>query len=167
MPTLAVALLILSLALTGCSRVRALLDPPPTPVPPVVQPIVEGDPVVDGWPVGGVSTDCVAKKLCSAIIDVGRSELDADNPGHAAVVDATVHDLGIAVDAQSRLVPWGISGTIWIVLFTLADGKTSAVDVSSAITTCRGMNTANRVLGDEIPAWENGRIRDHDRPVHH
>ena len=48
MPTLAVALLILSLALTGCSRVRALLDPPPTPVPPVVQPIVEGDPVVDG-----------------------------------------------------------------------------------------------------------------------
>jgi hypothetical protein len=130
MPTLAVALLILSLALTGCSRVRALLDPP-TPVPPVVQPIVKGDPVVDGWPIGGVSTDCVAKKLCSAIIDAGRLQLDGRDPGHAAVVDATVHDLGIAVDAQSRLVPTTTSGTVWIVLFTLADGKSSAVDVGS------------------------------------
>ena len=129
-PTLAVALLILSLALTGCSRVRTLLDPP-TPVPPVVQPIVKGDPVVDGWPVGGVSTDCVEKGLCSAIIDTARQELDRRNPGHPAVVDVTIHDLGIAVDAQSRLVPTTTSGTIWIVLFTLADGKTVAVDVGS------------------------------------
>ena len=124
MPTVLVALLILSLALTGCSRVRRLLDPP-TPVPPVVQPIV------DGWPVGGVSTDCVAKGLCSAIIDVARQELDRRDPAHAAVVDVTVHDVGIAVDAQSRLVPRLSSGTIWIGLFTLADGKRVAVNVSS------------------------------------
>jgi hypothetical protein len=130
MPTLAVALLILSLALTGCSRARTLLHPP-TPVPSVVQPIVVGDPVVDGWPVGGVSTDCVEKKICSAIIDAARQELDARNPGHAAVVDVTIHDLGIAVDAQSRLVPRITSGTIWLALFTLADGKRSAVDVGS------------------------------------
>lgn len=130
MPARAVALLILSLALTGCSHVRTLLDPP-TPVPPVVQPIVEGDPVVDGWPVGGVSTDCVAKNICSAIIDVARQELDRRDPGHAAVMDGAIHDLGIAVDAQSRLVPTITSGTIWIVLFTLADGKTVAVDVGS------------------------------------
>ena len=130
LPTVAVALLILSLALTGCSRVRTLLHPP-TPIPSVVQPIVEGDPVVDGWPVGGVSTDCVELKICAAIIDAARQELDRRNPGHAAVVDETIHDLGIAVDAQSRLVPTITSGTIWIVLFTLADGKRVAVDVGS------------------------------------
>src|SRR4051794_23973494 len=113
MPTLAIALVSLSVALTGCSRVDRLLHPP-TPVPMVVQPIVKGDPVVDGWPVGGVSMDCVEKNLCSEIIDLARQELEADNPGHPAVVDAAVHDLGIAVDAQSRLVPWSISGTIWI-----------------------------------------------------
>jgi hypothetical protein len=130
LPTFAVSLLILSLALTGCSRARMLLHPA-TPVPPVVQPIVHGDPVVDGWPVGSVSTDCVEKELCSAIIDAARQELDADNQGHAAVIDVTVHDLGIAVDAQSRLVPTITSGTIWIALFTLADGKRVAVDVGS------------------------------------
>ena len=128
---LVVALLILSLALTGCSRVSRLLGPP-TPVPtPTLPPIVVGDPVVDGWPVGGVSTDCVEKKLCSEIIDVARQEFEADNPGHPAVIDATVHDLGVAVDAQSRLVTRITSGTIWIVLFTLADGRRVAVDVGS------------------------------------
>ena len=121
MRTLAVVLLILSLVPTGCY----------TTVPPVVQPIVEGDAVVDGWPVGGVSTDCVELRICSAIIDEARQELDRRNPGHAAVVDETIHDLGIAVDAQSRFVPTITSGTIWIVVFTLADGKTVAVDVPS------------------------------------
>ncbi len=62
---------------------------------------------------------------------MARQELAADDPGHPAVVDATVHDLGIAVDAQSRLVPQVTSGTIWIVLFTLAGGKSSAADVGS------------------------------------
>jgi hypothetical protein len=129
--TLAVVFLILSLALAGCSRVRTLLHQP-TPVPSVIQPIVDGDPVVDGLPVGGVSTDCVEMGLCSAIIDVARRELDANKPGHAAIVDVTVHDLGIAVDAESRLVPTITSGTVWVAVFILADGTRSAVRVGSA-----------------------------------
>ena len=87
------------------------------------------DPVIDGWPIGAPTNDCL-RGSCELMIDAARARLDIRNRGHADVVTVTIHEVGKVVNAQGQIVLTnGSGGPPRVVLFELADGTRRAIGV--------------------------------------
>ena len=87
-----------------------------------------GSPMVDGWPVGD-ATAC-PRPECATILEVAAAGFDRRDPGHAPVVDASVHAFGTVIGDDGRPVGMMFSGgTPFVVLFRLADGSRRAIGV--------------------------------------
>jgi hypothetical protein len=97
---------------------------------------------IDGFPVGGAIA-CEGQQDCGTWIPLARAALDQRDPGHAAVVDATVH----SEDFRNTEV-YPDQGTLRtrtvgfvIVVFRLADGSERATGVLCPIGGCTGTGT--------------------------
>jgi hypothetical protein len=86
------------------------------------------DSVVDGWPIGAEFRCSVAR--CERYIEVAAAELARRDPGHAAIVAATLHDLGTTIgdDGQEETLVFS-GGPPSVVVFRLADATIRAVGV--------------------------------------
>jgi hypothetical protein len=91
------------------------------------------DPVIDGWPVGGVTSECTSVG-CAEMIRVGLAGVDARDPGHAEVVSSEIHSLGTCLDPvtgnQIITAYGGYSPRVLVV--NEADGSTHAIGVGGA-----------------------------------
>jgi hypothetical protein len=88
-----------------------------------------GDPVVDGWPIGP-QRDCERHDDCHALLVLATAALDRRDPGHAAIVNVTLHNEGAIVDASGNTILMTRSGACCSVArFELADGTVRAIGV--------------------------------------
>ena len=93
---------------------------------------VRSDPVVDGWSIGH-EVPCSEEARCVAFLATARAGLDARDPGHPAVVTATLHVDGATFDANGDRVIHASSGALYVVVrFELADGSTKGIGVGTA-----------------------------------
>jgi hypothetical protein len=84
--------------------------------------------LVDGWPVGAVY-GC-SEPRCEPYIRVAVDGLDGRDAGHAPIIGATLHELGLMVGTDGRPVSLAYSGgQPSVVLFQLADGSVRAIGV--------------------------------------
>ena len=80
------------------------------------------DPVIDGWVVGAARPDE------DAYIDAATKLLASISPGHADIVQASLHNEGVYYDGDGHQILWTRSGSCClVVLFELADGSKRAV----------------------------------------
>ena len=87
------------------------------------------DPVIDSWPIGAPTTDCV-RGSCEVMIDAAGARLDIRNRGHADVVKVTIYEIGRFVNDQGQVVLTTTSGgPTRVVVFELADGSRRAIGV--------------------------------------
>jgi hypothetical protein len=85
-------------------------------------------PVVDGWPVGDAYA--CSNPACEPFLRIGVDGLAGRDPGHAAIVDATLHELGVLIGSDGEPVLLVYSGgQPSVVLFRLADGSSRAIGV--------------------------------------
>ena len=87
------------------------------------------DPVIDSWPIGAPTSDCV-RGSCEVMIDAAGARLDIRDRGPADVVKVTIHEIGRFVNAQGQVVLTTSSGgPPRVVVFELADGTRRAIGV--------------------------------------
>ena len=86
------------------------------------------DPVVDGWPIGP-EADCDTSTVCDEWLAVARARLAVRDPGHAAVVESTLHTPGITVGPDGKVSVVTRSGGFAVARFELADGTVEAIGV--------------------------------------
>jgi hypothetical protein len=88
-----------------------------------------GDPVIDGWPVGA-ALPCTPEQKCQELLAAASAGLDRRNPGHADVVEGTLHAEGRTVNASGETILITRSGSCCsVALFTLTDGTVRAIGV--------------------------------------
>jgi len=85
-------------------------------------------PVIDGWPVGHAYV--CSDPACKPYLEIGVDGLAGRDPGHAAIVSVTLHELGVLIGSNGQPVLLVYSGgQPSVVLFQLADGSTRAIGV--------------------------------------
>ena len=109
---LAARLAVLALGVLACGLLR---EPP--------------DPLIDGWSVGSeVSWFEVDREV---LLGLARDHLDRRDPGHAAIVRATLHCEGGLIDPSTgqQVLRTNSGGAPRIAVFELADGAVAAIGV--------------------------------------
>ena len=85
------------------------------------------DPIIDGWPIGA-ELACTPDQRCPELLTAAIEGFDRRDPGHAVIVNSTLHIEGLTVDAEGNILLHVRSGSCCSVArFELADGTTRAI----------------------------------------
>lgn len=87
-------------------------------------------PVVDGWPVGDPLDCTTSGARCPELLAAATAGLGVRDPGHAPIVQATLHVEGVVFDDKGNQILWTRSGACCnVARFELADGSVRAMGV--------------------------------------
>jgi hypothetical protein len=86
--------------------------------------------LVDGWSVGEQKTCAVGDERCVALLPEASRGLDRREPGHAAIIAASLHEEGGYPGKDGQVILSIRSGGCCdVALFQLADGSVRAIGV--------------------------------------